>query len=57
VLLSGLDQPRVAALHIPDIMRLVAGGAGLGIGLFGLIGRLNISSSDNSAQDHSKGSV
>ncbi|HVX90839.1 MAG TPA: hypothetical protein VHC20_04390 [Candidatus Paceibacterota bacterium] len=57
VLLSGLDQPRVAALHIPDIMRLVAGGAGLGIGLFGLIGRLNMSSSDNSAKDHSKGSV
>jgi len=42
VLLSGLDQPRVAALHVPDIVRLVAGGAGLGMGLLGLIGRLNM---------------
>lgn len=57
VLLSGLDQPRVTALHVPDILRLVAAGAGLGIGFFGLIGRLNMSSSANSAKDRSNGSV
>jgi hypothetical protein len=57
VLLSGLDQPRVTALHVPDIMRLVAAGAGLGIGLFGLMGRLNMSRSTNSAKDQSNGSV
>jgi hypothetical protein len=57
VLLSGLDQPRVTALHVPDLLRLVAAGAGLGIGLVGLIGRLNMSSSANSAKDQSHGSV
>jgi hypothetical protein len=57
VLLSGLDQPGVSALHVPAIVRLVAGGAGLGMGLFGLIGRLNMSSSANSAKDQSDSSV
>ena len=57
VLLSGLDQPRVTALHVPDIVRLVAAGALLGIGLFGLLGRLNMSRSADSAKDKSQGSV
>jgi hypothetical protein len=51
VLLNGLDQPRVTALHVPDILRLVAAGALLGIGLFGLLGRLNMVSSADSAKD------
>jgi hypothetical protein len=57
VLLSGLDQPRVTALHVPDILRLVAAGAGLGIGFVGLIGRLNMLSSANFTSDRSHGSV
>ncbi len=57
VLSKGLDEPRVAALHFPDIARLMAGGAGLGIGLFGLVGRLNMSKSADSAKDQSHGST
>lgn len=57
VLLNGLDQPRVAPLHVPDIMRLVAAGALLGIGLFGLVGRLNMSSSNDAVKDQRSGSA
>jgi len=57
VLLNSLDQPRVTALHTPDVLRLVAAGALLGIGFAGLVGRLNMLSSTNSAKDQSNGSV
>ena len=58
VLLNNLDKPRIAALHVPDVMVLVASGAFLGIGLFGLVGRLNMLNSANSAKDdQSHGSV
>ena len=55
VLLNSLDKPRVTALHAPDVMGLVAAGALLGIGFAGLIGRLNMLSSTNSAKDQSRG--
>jgi len=57
VLLNNLDKPRVTALHATDVLGLVAAGALLGIGLFGLIDRLNMSSSANSAKDQSRDSV
>ena len=57
VLLNSLDRPLVTALHVPDVLRLVAAGALLGIGFFGLMGRLNMLSSANSAKDQSKGPV
>ena len=45
VLLNSLDMPRIAALHVPDVLRLVASGIGLGFGFAGLMGRLNFASS------------
>ncbi len=57
VLLIYLDKPRVTALHAPDVMGLVGAGALLGIGLTGLMGRLNMLSSANSAKDQSRGSL
>jgi hypothetical protein len=40
VLLNSLDRPGVEALHGSDVIRLVASGMGLGIGLVGLMGML-----------------
>jgi len=40
VLLSVIDKPRVEALHGSDILRLLAAGAGLGLGIAGLFGLL-----------------
>jgi hypothetical protein len=57
VLLNNLDKPRVTALQATDVLGLVAAGALLGIGLVGLIGRLNMLSSANSAKDQSRDSV
>ena len=45
VLLNSLDKPRIAALHVPDVLGLVASGGLLGIGSMGLMGRLNFASS------------
>ena len=45
VLLNNLGKPRVEALHGPDVLGLVASGMLLGIGFFGLVGRLNFASS------------
>ncbi len=45
VLLNNLGKPRVEALHGPDVLGLVASGMLLGIGFFGLMGRLNFASS------------
>jgi len=49
---NSLGKPRVTALHVSDVLGLVAAGALLGIGLFGLVGRLNMSKSADSAKDH-----
>ena len=45
VLLNNLGKPRVEALHGPDVLGLVASGRLLGIGFFGLMGRLNFARS------------
>ena len=45
VLLNNLGKPRVEALHVPDVLGLVASGMLLGIGFVGLMGRLNFASS------------
>ena len=45
VLLNNLGKPRVEALHVPDILGLVASGMLLGIGFAGLMGILSFPSS------------
>jgi hypothetical protein len=40
-LLMVLTNPRVEALRVPDVVKLVASGMFLGVGLAGLLGRLN----------------
>ena len=50
-LLMVLTNPRVEALHVPDVLKLVASGMFLGVGLAGLLGRLNVS---NSRKDQSR---
>jgi hypothetical protein len=50
-LLNDLGKPRVEALHGVDVLGLVASGGLLGIGFFGLMGRLNFASSQ---KDQSK---
>jgi hypothetical protein len=40
LLLNNLGNPRIEALHVPDVLKLVASGGLLAIGLFGLFGRL-----------------
>ena len=45
VLSNNLDKPPVAALHGSDVLGLVASGMLLGVGFFGLMGRLNFASS------------
>ena len=45
VLLNNLGKPRVEALHGSDVLGLVAAGMLLGIGLIGLMGRLDFASS------------
>ena len=40
-LLMILTNPRVEALHVPDVVKLVASGMFLGFGLAGLMGMLN----------------
>jgi hypothetical protein len=45
VLLNSLDRPGVEALHGSDVIRLVASGMGLGIGLVGLMGMLKFPNS------------
>ena len=49
-LLMILGNPRVEALHVPDVMKLVASGMFLGVGLAGLMGKLNF---PNSRKDQS----
>ena len=39
-LLMILSNPRVEALHVPDVLKLVASGMFLGVGLAGLVGML-----------------
>lgn len=51
LLLNNLGEPRVEALHVPDVVKLVASGALLGIGFFGLMGMLNF---PNSRKDQSR---
>jgi hypothetical protein len=45
VLLNNLGKPRIEALHIPDVLGLVAAGMLLGIGFVGLMGRLDFTGS------------
>ena len=45
VLLNNLGKERVEALHVPEVMGLVAAGMLLGIGFVGLMGRLDFTSS------------
>jgi len=45
VLLNNLGKQRVEALHVPEVMGLVAAGMLLGIGFVGLMGRLDFTSS------------
>jgi len=42
VLLSALSEPRVEALHVPDILRLVSAGMGFGVALVWLLGRFRV---------------
>ena len=50
-LLMILSNPRVEALRIPDVVKLVASGMFLGVGLGVLVGMLNFSKSE---KDRSK---
>ena len=50
-LLNDLGKPRVEALHGVDVLGLVTSGMLLGVGFFGLMGRLNF---DSSQKDQSK---
>ena len=50
-LLNDLGNPRVEALHVPDVLRLVASGMFLGVGFVGLMGMLNF---PNSRKDQSR---
>jgi hypothetical protein len=50
-LLNDLGKPRVEALHPVDVLGLVTSGMLLGVGFFGLMGRLNFASSQ---KDQSK---
>jgi hypothetical protein len=45
VLLNNMGKPRIEALHVPDVLGLVAAGMLLGIGFVGLMGRLDFTSS------------
>ena len=49
-LLMILDNPRVEALHVSDVLKLVASGMFLGFGFAGLMGMLNF---PNSRKDQS----
>ena len=42
VLLNALGEPRVGALHVPDILRLIAAGMGFGVALVWLLGRVRL---------------
>lgn len=50
-LLMILGNPRVEALHVPDVLKLVASGMFLGIGFAGLMGMVNF---PNSRKDQSR---
>jgi len=50
-LLMVLTNPRVEPLRVPDVLKLVASGMFLGVGLAGLLGMLNVS---NSRKDQSR---
>ena len=42
VLLNNLGKPRVEALHVPEILGLVASGMCFGIAVVGLLGKLKV---------------
>ena len=50
-LLMILGNPRVEALHVPDVLKLVVSGLFLGCGFAGLMGMLNL---PNSQKEQSK---
>jgi hypothetical protein len=49
--IDALGNPRVEALHVPDVLKLVVSGLFLGFGFAGLMGDLNF---PNSQKDQSK---
>jgi hypothetical protein len=51
--LGNLGNPRIAALHVPDVLKLFASGALFGIGLTGLMGRLHFGTSKVQGKDRS----
>lgn len=52
LLLNNLGKPRVAALHVPDVIGLVASGFLLGIGFAGLMAWLKPGIFASSTKDH-----
>jgi hypothetical protein len=53
LLLSNLGNPLIAALHVPDVLKLFASGMLFGIGLAGLMGRLHFGTSKVQGEDRS----
>ena len=51
--LGNLGNPRIAALHVPDVLRLVASGIGLGFGFAALMGWLHFGRSTGQGEDRS----
>ena len=51
--LGNLGNPRIAALHVSDVLKLFASGMLFGIGLAGLTGRLHVGKSTVQGEDRS----
>ncbi len=51
--LGNLGNPRIAALHVPDVLKLFASGMLFGIGLVGLMDRLHFGTSKVQGEDRS----
>ena len=49
--LGNLGNPRIAALHVPDLLKLFASGMLFGVGLVGLMGRLHFGKSTVQGED------
>ena len=53
LLLTNLGEPRIAALHIPDVLKLFASGMFFGSGLTSLMDRLHSGTSTVQGEDRS----
>ena len=51
--LSNLGEPRIAALHGADVLKLFASGMLFGVGLVSLMGRLHFGTSKVQGEDRS----